>query len=78
MGTITGEERSAALSRDFKQQGIIRKEKVAETHVEDVIIPAAKVVEQAVQNIKDNFNQFWEIPGNKNHYYKITDPEVIK
>ena len=78
MGTITGEERSAALSRDFKQRGIVRKEKVAETHVEDVIIPAAKVVEQAVQNIKDNFNQFWEIPGNKNHYYKITDPEVIK
>ena len=78
MGTITGEERSAALSRDFKQRGIVRKEIVAETHVEDVIIPAAKVVEQAVQNIKDNFNQFWEIPGNKNHYYKITDPEVIK
>ena len=78
MGTITGEERSAALSRDFKQQGIVRKKIVAETHVEDVIIPAAKVVEQAVQNIKDNFNQFWEIPGNKNHYYKITDPEVIK
>ena len=78
MGTITGEEKSAALSRDFKQQGIIRKEIVAGTHVEDVIIPAAKVVEQAVQNIKDRFNQFWEIPGNKNHYYKITDPEVIK
>ena len=78
MGTITGEERSAALSRNFKQQGIIRKKIVAETHVEDVIIPAAKVVEQAVQNIKDRFNQFWEIPGNKNHYYKITDPEVIK
>ena len=78
MGTITGEERSAALSRDFKQRGIVRKEIVAETHVEDVIIPAAKVVEQAVQNIKDNFNQFWEIPGNKNRYYKITDPEVIK
>lgn len=78
MGTITGEEKSAALSRDFKQRGIIKKEKVAETHVEDVIIPAAKVVEEAVQNIKDRFNQFWEIPGNKNHYYKITDPEVIK
>ena len=78
MGTITGEERSAALSRDFKQQGIIRKKIVAETRVEDIIIPAAKVVEQAVQNIKDRFNQFWEIPGNKNHYYKITDPEVIK
>jgi hypothetical protein len=78
MGIVTGEERSAALSRDFKQQGIFKKEKVAETHVEDIIIPASKVIVDAVQNIKDRFNQFWEIPGKPNNYYKITDPEVIK
>ena len=78
MGTITGEERSVALARGFNQQHIFKRESVAEAHVEDVIIPAAKVIEKAVENIKDSFNRFWEIPGQRNHYYKITDPEVIK
>lgn len=78
MGTITGEERSAALARNFNQQRIYNKEVIAEAHIEDVIIPAAKVIETAVENVIDSFNRFWEIPGQPNHYYKITDPEVIK
>lgn len=78
MGQITGEERSSALARGFNQQHIFAREKVAEAHVEDVIVPAAKAVEEAVNNIEDSLNQFWEIPGQPNHYYKITDPEVVK
>lgn len=78
MGQITGEERSSALARGFNQQHIFSREKVAEAHVEDVIVPAAKAVEEAVNNIEDSLNQFWEIPGQPNHYYKITDPEVVK
>ncbi len=31
-----------------------------------------------MNNIEDNLNQFWEIPGQPNNYYKITDPEVVK
>lgn len=78
MGTISGEEQSAALARGFNQQHIFSRESVAEAHVEDVIIPAAKVIEKAVENIKDSFNRFWEIPGQPNHYYKITAPEVVR
>jgi hypothetical protein len=67
MGRITGEERSSALARGFNQQHIFAREKVAEAHVEDVIVPAAKAVEEAVNNIEDSLKQFWEIPGQPNH-----------
>ena len=78
MSRITQEQNVSRLSRSFNQQHIFAKETVAEAHVDDVIIPAAKAIEQAVEEITSSLDRFWEIPGKKNHYYKITDPEVIK
>ncbi len=78
IGTVTGEEEAAALSRNFKQQNIFAKAEVVESKVEDIIIPAAKTLEKTVQNLEYKLKHFMPKEDGSNEYLAITDPEVIK
>lgn len=78
IGTVTGEEEAAALSRNFRSQNVFSKAEVVEHRVEDIIIPAAKTLEKTVQNLEYKLKNFMPKDDGSNEYWAITDPEVIK
>ena len=81
MGFVTGNEDIEKLQQSFRSNKITSKYNIVEQHIDDIIIPAAKALTKAVEDVEKHLTNFMEkkdAEGNfTGEYYSITDAESI-
>lgn len=81
MGFVTGNEDIEKLQQSFRSNKITSKYNIVEQHIDDIIIPAAKALTKAVEDVEKHLTNFMEkkdVEGNfTGEYYSITDNESI-
>lgn len=82
IGFVTGNEDIEKLQQSFRSNKITSKFNIVEQHIDDIIIPAAKALTKAVEDVEKGLNNFIEKKDEEGNftgeYYSITDEEAIK
>ena len=81
IGFVTGNEDIEKLQQSFRSNKITKDYNIVEQHIDDIIIPAAKALTKAVEDVEKHLTNFIkkkDADGNfTGEYYSITDVESI-